>query len=77
MCFGFSKEPAHQNGSFENPQHMFWLRNKKYIFQLRTIIWGPGCMSLSRGAIENQLEPRAKGVIGLENIVSIVYSTVQ
>ena len=28
--------------SFENPQHMFWLRNKKNNFRLRTHIWGPG-----------------------------------
>ena len=29
MCFGFSKEPSHWDGSFELLQHMFWLRNKK------------------------------------------------
>ena len=28
MCFGY-------------PQHMFWLRNKKNNFPLRTLIWGP------------------------------------
>ena len=27
MCFGCSNEPSHQEGSFEYPQHMFWLRN--------------------------------------------------
>ena len=27
MCFGCLKEPSHQDGSFEYPQHMFWLRN--------------------------------------------------
>ena len=26
--FGCSKEPSHCDGSFEYPQHMFWLRNK-------------------------------------------------
>ena len=41
MCFGCSKEPSHRDGSFEYPQHMFWLRNKKNNFQLRTLIWGP------------------------------------
>ena len=40
MCFGCSKEPSHRDGSFEHPQHMFWLRNKKNNFQLRTLIWG-------------------------------------
>ena len=42
MCFGFSKEPSHRDGSFKYPQHTFWLRNKKNNFQLRTLIWGPG-----------------------------------
>ena len=32
ICFGCSKEPSHGDGSFEYPQHMFWLRNKKNIF---------------------------------------------
>ena len=42
MCFGCSKELSHQEGSFEFPQHMFWLRNKKNTFQLCTLILGPG-----------------------------------
>ena len=42
MCFGGPKELSHGDGSFEYPQHMFWLRNKKNNFQLRTLIWGPG-----------------------------------
>ena len=41
MCFGCSKEPSHRDGSFEYPQHMFWLRNKKNNFQFSTLIWGP------------------------------------
>ena len=28
-CIRGSKEPSHQDGSFEYPQHMFWLRKKK------------------------------------------------
>ena len=42
MCFGCSKEPSHRDGSFEYPQYMFWLRNKKNNFQLHTLIWGGG-----------------------------------
>ena len=42
MCFGCSKEPSHRDGSFEYPQNMFWLRNKKNNFQLRTLNWGRG-----------------------------------
>ena len=41
MCYGCSKEPSHQDSSFEYPQHMFWLRNKKNNFQLHILIWGP------------------------------------
>ena len=41
MSFGCSKESSHWDGSFEYPQHMFWLRNKKNYFQLHTLIWGP------------------------------------
>ena len=38
MCFGCSKELSHWDGSLEYPQHIFWLKNKKYNFQLRTLI---------------------------------------
>ena len=41
MCLGCPKELSHQDSSFEYPQHMFWLRNKKNNFQLRILIWGP------------------------------------
>ena len=37
ICFGCSKEPSHLDGSFEYPQHMFWLRNKKIVFLLCTL----------------------------------------
>ena len=41
MRFGCSKEPSQLDGSYEYPQHMFWLRNKKNNFLLCTLIWGP------------------------------------
>ena len=41
MCFGCSKEPSHREGSFEYPQHMFWLSNNKNNFQMHSLIWGP------------------------------------
>ena len=38
-AFYYFKIPFHQlDGSFEYPQHIFWLRNKKVIFLLRTLI---------------------------------------
>ena len=30
--YRLDKEPSHQDGSFEYPQHMFWLRNNKNNF---------------------------------------------
>ena len=47
MCFGCSKEPSHGDSSFEYPQHMFWLRNKKNNYQLHTLIWGPVLLNIS------------------------------
>ena len=38
MCFWCSKELSHRDGSYEYPQHMFWLRYKKNNFLLRTLI---------------------------------------
>ena len=32
MCLGCSKEPSQREGSFEFPQHMFWMNNKKINF---------------------------------------------
>ena len=32
ICFGCPKEPSQRDDSFEYPQHMFLLRNKKIIF---------------------------------------------
>ena len=40
MCFGCSKEPSHLDGSFEYPQHMFWMRNEKNNFHLCSPIRG-------------------------------------
>ena len=40
MCFGFSKEPFQWGGSFEYPQHMFWLKNKKIIFSYALLSGG-------------------------------------
>ena len=52
MCFGCSKEPSHpdRDGSFEYPQHMFWLRNKKNNFQLHTL---SGVFSFQFSAVLN------------------------
>ena len=32
ICFGCLKESSQRDGSFEYPQHMFWLRDKKINF---------------------------------------------
>ena len=41
MCFGYSKETSHGDGSFEYPQHMFWLRNKNIILGYALLSGGP------------------------------------
>ena len=46
MCFGYSKELSHRDGSFDYPQHMVWLRKKKNNFQLHILNWGPALKSL-------------------------------
>ena len=40
MCFGCSKEPSHWDGSFEYPQHMFWMSNKENNFQYTLLSGG-------------------------------------
>ena len=39
MCFGCSKEMSRREGSFEYPQHMFWLRNNTKAKALLVIIF--------------------------------------
>ena len=48
ICFRCSKELSHREGSFEYPQHMFWLRNKKNNFLVRTLICRPGLIREDR-----------------------------
>ena len=40
MCCRCSKEPSHRDGSFEYPQHMFWMSNKENSFQYTLLIGG-------------------------------------
>ena len=44
VCFGCSKEPSYWDGSFEYPQHMFWLRNKKIIFLICNLYYIKACI---------------------------------
>ena len=45
IFFGCSKEPSHLDRSFEYPQHMFCLRNKKIKFSLHTLNLSPAVHS--------------------------------
>ena len=49
MCCGSSKEPSHLDGSFEYPQHMFWMINKDDSFPTRTLISRPASLNASEG----------------------------
>ena len=42
MCYGCSKEPSHQDSSFEYPQQKFLLRNKKKNFSYAVLSEGLG-----------------------------------
>ena len=39
--FWVLKKNVSSRPTFQYPQHMFWLRNKKTNFQLHILIWGP------------------------------------
>ena len=42
ICCGFSKEPSQWDGSFDYPQHMLWMKNKKKKESLlHTLIYNP------------------------------------
>ena len=57
ICFGYSKEQSHLDGSFEYPQHMFFLRNKKITFSLNTKIMS--CIHISKAYSEDPDQTRA------------------
>ena len=40
ICFQCFKEPSHRDGSFEYPQHMFWLGNEEKIFNYAHYLLG-------------------------------------
>ena len=58
--FWVLKELSHRDSSFEYPQHMFLLRNKKNNFLLRSLIWGSDafnpCGNLLRGTLAGTVE---------------------
>ena len=58
MCFGCPKEPSHWDGSFEYPQHMFWMRNKEISFQYTLLsgclIWISFNLACAYGEVSNQ-----------------------
>ena len=55
MCFGCSKEPSHGDSSFEYPQHMFWLRNKKNNFKYTLLSGGMNMVSILHGIIPSSV----------------------
>ena len=54
LCCGCSKEPSHRHGSFEYPQHIFWLRNKKNNFLLHTLIWESEIVHVNKYFLHSQ-----------------------
>ena len=65
FCALKKKEPSHRDGSFEYPQHIFWLRNKNSTFQLRNLILGPvELFSKHKNRIFND-EQEKESIIGI------------
>ena len=60
MGLGCSKESSHRDGSFEYPQHMFWLRNKKIIC---SFIWRSDNAMLKLKPIISSVEWSNKGTL--------------
>ena len=76
MCFGYSKEPSHWDGSFEYPQHIFWMRNKENSFPICTLIWRPMVCTVSPESLllqctrYIQISPKSLNHYSMENLVS-------
>ena len=68
MCFGCSKEPSHRDGSFEYSQHMFWLRNKKNNFQLRTLVIAKLEMTLKTTLLNKELTQHFYTILSVGNV---------
>ena len=48
MCFGCSKELSYQDGSFEYPQHMIWLK-RGHVAQSVTCLATDACLTADPG----------------------------
>ena len=79
MC---SNESSHRDGSFEYPQHMFWSRNKKNIFNYALLSQGlsavcalPG-FTTGKKNIHRIIEEYESGEINLKTCHKILHWTV-
>ena len=57
ICSVCSKEPSNRDSSFEYPQHMFWLRNKKIIFIYTLLSGGLGIQDSTGTGDKNSTRP--------------------
>ena len=65
MCIGCSKEPSHQDSSFQYPQHMCCLRIKKIEFSsIHTVMGGGGGVTVPEIQCVNEFRPRS-GIINI------------
>ena len=59
ICLGCLKELSDWDGSFEYPQHMFWMRNKKVKFLVHTRILRPDMYLSSADNLCKQFGPKS------------------
>ena len=71
MCFGCSKEPSHWEGSFEYPQHMFWMRNKENNFPIRTLIWRPAFWRKNQASVHTYIHINVYDMLRVKTIADI------
>ena len=63
------KRPSHLDGSFDYPQHIFGLRNKKNNFQIRTLNWRPRVVfnTNSKTCLKHATKKKKKSVFNTDN----------
>ena len=82
ICFRCSKEPHHCEDSFEHPQYMFWVKNKKINFNY-TLLSGGQVPRLKKNSCSTQLSKKfillinvkMPTIVGILTFISMIDTT--